>query len=227
MTILILVMAHNTDDENFTVFKNLWDLTIKNATEKKIPIDIKYLYSDELQVESYKVVENKIISNCPENYWYSLLIKFLNGVDFFLKEDYTFVFKTNLSTIVNLEIFYNYCLNIDKNRNFIYDGVVDTYENYLFCSGAGFLLNRASAKLILDNLNLVSDKWTDDIFVGFVLNKKHGVIPNGRGLKREDILSINTPIDVLKVKNASHIRIKIRQFDYDSVVAKKIYNILN
>jgi hypothetical protein len=55
-----------------------------------------------------------------------------------------------------------YCQSIPNERKFVYDGVVGFYEGFKFCSGAGFLLNSNSVKLILDSKNLLDEnptKW--------------------------------------------------------------------
>ena len=81
--ILILVMAHSTEDAVFNSYKNAWDKKIKIFSDKKYLIDTLFLYSNENIKDNYFVVDNILYSKCKENYWHSLLIKTLNGLDYF------------------------------------------------------------------------------------------------------------------------------------------------
>ena len=46
MKILVLVMAHETDDKVFNEYKKIWDKQIKENIKENYPIDVFYLYSD-------------------------------------------------------------------------------------------------------------------------------------------------------------------------------------
>ena len=43
------------------------------------------------------------ITKCVENHWFSLILKVMSGFDYFNKNDFDYVFKTNLSTIINFD----------------------------------------------------------------------------------------------------------------------------
>ena len=226
MKILILVMYHESNDENFINYKEVWDKQLIDIKNTNYPIDIKFLTTDQNINTNYIVKNNELISNCEENYWHSLLLKVLNGFDFFIKNEYDLVFKTNISTIINFKKFYEYCLSLDKSRKFIYDGVIGKYQDYSFCSGAGMLLNKESVNLLFNKLDIVSDEWTDDIFIGYVLNKLYGIEPCDL-LNRFDILHKNTTITNELINSYSHIRIKIRDENYDKQYTNLVYNILH
>jgi hypothetical protein len=220
--ILVLVMAHNQSDEVFKNYKRVWDLKIDNV-RNRLPIDIIFLYADENITEEYKLIGNHLTTKHEENYWSALLHKVISGFKYFSKSDYDLVFKTNLSTLINFDKFYEYCrgLNVD---NFIYQGFIGEYDGYKFCSGAGMLLNKRSVDLVLDNLNLVNEKWTDDIFIGFVLNKLNNIMPEYAGLNRLDITQDTRLPDNLKTY--THIRIKIRRDDKDILYTNKVFNLI-
>jgi hypothetical protein len=219
MKVLILTMAHETDDEVFTNYKRVWDAQI---TSQKYPIDVLYLYTDEALTDDYVIRENQLITKYPENYWEALLLKVLNGFDYFVKSDYDLVFKTNLSTIINYDVFYQYCLNLDKSRKYVYDGV----SGGNFVSGAGMLLNKESAQLVLNHRDLFGPSWTDDLFIGHVLCDLYGIVIESGGLTRYDI---TTPADLATeelVKSRSHIRIKVRRGNRDIEMTDEVYEIL-
>lgn len=227
MKILVLIMSHYTENPVFINHKEIWEKIIIISKNKKLPIDFLFLFSDENLNTDFAIKKNELISNCVENYWDSLLIKSMNGFEYFLKSDYDLVFKTNLSTILNLDNFYHTCNMISTSkRKFIYDGFVGVYDGYKFSSGAGMLLNKNSVELILQHKNEISEKWTDDIFFGFILNKKHNIEPFYGNLLRYDIINQNQIIDKSLVKNVTHIRIKVRKDNQDIAYTNQIYNIL-
>lgn len=218
-------MAHQTKDEIFLNHKKIWLDQIEHFKGKN-EIEFKFLYTDKSINDEYEINGLDLISKCDENYWLSLAIKTINGFDFFIKKDYDLVFKTNLSTIINFNEFIKYCENTIKSRDTIYDGIVGAIDGYKFCSGAGMLLNKKTANIVLQNKKLLNDKWTDDTFIGYVLNKLNNIDTNKGGLNRLDILSQNQYIYPNQVLNNTHIRIKIRSGDADIKYSNLIYKIL-
>jgi hypothetical protein len=88
------------------------------------------------------------------------------------------------------------------------------------------LLNKNSVKLILCNLDKVDIKWTDDLFIGYILNGLNGIAPSDSGLTRLNIINENHEINNDDVILNTHIRIKIRKFDYDAKYTNLVYEIL-
>lgn len=225
MKILVLIMSHKTDDNIFVNYKRIWDEQISNL--KFSNFEFKFLYSDENISEEYQIQGNNLITNCVENYWSSLLLKVMSGFDYFIKNDFDLVFKTNLSTIINFDKFYEYCEQILKSREFIYDGMVGNYQNYYFCSGAGMLLNKSSVNLILNNKWRIDDTWTDDIFIGFILNNLNGIQPNEGNLNRFDIVNQHSKFSKEDITNHTHIRIKVRINELDITYSNLVHKYLN
>jgi hypothetical protein len=225
MKILVLIMSHETNDSNFLNYKRIWDEQIFNLDSSKFNIEFKFLYSNNEISEEYLIQDNNLITRCNEDYWFSLILKVMSGFDYFIKNDFDLVFKTNLSTIINFEKFYEYCEQIPKTREFVYDGVVGNYEVYLFCSGAGMLLNKKSVNLVLNSKEHLNESWTDDIFIGFILNKLNNIRPCSL-LTRFDINTSNTQINEDTIKSSSHIRIKVRSGNLDEYYTNIVYNIL-
>ena len=96
MKVLVLVMAHETEDAVFKGYKDVWDKKLSIIKNKGYNIDVLFLYSDENLSEKYTIVDNNLYTKCKENYWNSLLLKSMSGLDFFIKNEYDLVFKTNL-----------------------------------------------------------------------------------------------------------------------------------
>lgn len=226
MKILVLIMAHYTQDEVFEKYKKIWDKIIRISKTQNLPFKFLFLYSDENIKEEYIISDDCLISKCVENYWDSLLIKTINGFDFFISNDFDLVFKTNLSTVLNLENFKNYCLETYKSDRYVYDGLIGQYKNFKFVSGAGMLLNKKSVNLILNNKSEVSKDWTDDIFFGYILNNKNNIIPTYGELKRYDLIYSGQSIDISQVRSATHIRVKVREGNKDVEFINRVYEIL-
>lgn len=225
MKILVLIMSHKTDDNVFLNYKKIWEEQISNL---KFPnFEFKFLYSDNDIPEEYKTQGNNLITKCVENYWNALLLKVINGFDYFIRNDFDLVFKTNLSTIINFEKFYEYCEQIPKSKEFIYDGIVGNYGDYHFCSGAGILLNKSSVNLILNNKWRIDNTWTDDIFIGFILNKLNGIVPNEGNINRFDIVNEQSQFSREDIINHTHIRVKIRINDLDIIYSNLVHDYLN
>lgn len=205
--ILVLVMSHESDDYVFKNYKRVWQEQINIEKENHKEIKVFFLYSDDSLVNDYQVIDDKLISNCKENYWNSLLIKTLNGFKYFLDSDFDLVFKTNLSTIINYDKFVDYCNKI-KDRDYIYDGIIGDTGSYKFCSGAGMLLNKKTVNIVLDNISDISEEWTDDTFIGYTLYK-NGIVPYNNGLNRLDLIYSDMIVDSNSVKNHTHIRVKV------------------
>lgn len=222
--VLILVMSHN-GDTSFDSYKKIWEKKSEEM-KNKFPMDVLFLYSDNTVVSDYEINGNKLISKCEENYWQALLTKLMNGLDYFLKNDYDLVFKTNLSTFVNPTPFYEHVTKNCNNREYVYDGIVGSYEDFNFVSGAGILLNRKSCELIVNHKNLINDKWTDDIFLGYVLNKLNKVTPNTGNLKRFDLIKPEESFDFETVKDYPHIRVKVRKGSWDGFYFDKLFNLI-
>jgi hypothetical protein len=225
MKILVLIMSHETTDSNFVNYKRIWDKQISNLDTTKFNIEFKFLYSDNGISEEYLIKGDNLITKCVENYWYALLLKVMSGFDYFIQNDFDLVFKTNISTIINFEKFYEYCVQIPHSREFIYDGVVGQYQDYSYCSGAGMLLNKKSVFFVLNSKEYLNEQWTDDIFIGFVLNKLNGIQPCGF-LTRFDIIGPNTQVNEDVIKSSSHIRIKVRSGNLDEHYTNVVYSIL-
>lgn len=134
MKILILIMSHNTTDKSFVNFKRIWDEQILKLNTSKFNFEFKFLYSDNEISEEYQIQGNNLITKCVEDYWYSLLLKVIKGFEYFTQNDFDLVFKTNLSTIINFDKFYEYCEKISEYREYVYDGLVGYYQGYNFCS---------------------------------------------------------------------------------------------
>ena len=215
-------MSHNDGSDVFNNYKKIWDQKIE-LIKNCLPIDVLFLYSDENIQSEYILSGDNLISKCQENYWSALLTKTINGFRYFKDSNYDLVFKTNLSTIVNFDKFYQYCSSLNCD-GFIYEGKIGNHLDYSFCSGAGMLLNKNTVQIVLDNSDKINPSWTDDIFIGFILDKLNNIIPKDAGLTRFDILNdVNLTNDI---KEYTHIRVKIRNNNKDIVYTNSVFDLI-
>ncbi len=222
--ILFIVLYHTNEDPVLKNFKEVWEKKVFFLEQKSCKV--LFLQCNNFVEKDYVISSNNMFITCFENYWDSLLKKTLAGLEFFIDSNYDLVFKCNISTFINIGPFLDYCDKLPDERYYIYDGVVGERENYFFCSGAGMLLNKNSCKLILENKELINTEWTDDIFFGFVLNKINSLNVNEGNLKRLDLLIPNLDINKSFVDKFTHIRVKVKKDNWDTIYFEKLFNLI-
>ena len=138
--------------------------------------------------------------------------------------------KTNLSTFLNIDVFYNFFLNDENiNTEYLYSGTIGEYNRYYFCSGANMLLNKNTVKIILDNIDKISSEWTDDIFFGYILNKLNNITPIEKEYERFDIIKYQNRDHYINNQNIDLyrcIRVKVRDDNnyYDKIYFELLYD---
>ena len=115
-----------------------------------------------------------------------ILHKTVEALSFFLRErssliipPYNFIWRTNLSSVLDFEGLQRYLGTI--NSSGFYGGYVgkalSVGENIFFASGAGFLMSRDVAEYLV--LNKDSLRWDliDDVAIGALLEPRYGIVP--------------------------------------------------
>ena len=108
-----------------------------------------------------------------------ILYKTVEALSYFLSFDYDFVWRTNLSSVLDFEGLQRYLGTI--NSSGFYGGYVgkalSVGENIFFASGAGFLMSRDVAEYLV--LNKDSLRWDliDDVAIGALLEPRYGIVP--------------------------------------------------
>lgn len=140
--------------------------------------------------------------------------------------EFDYVFRTNASSVLNLNKFYNYIL---ANNNIKCGGIIGTCVETKFISGAGILLNYDICNELVINENQLNYDIIDDVAIGLYLcSKNYNFTP----LKRFDF--VNDPHLSKNRQNTFndnyHFRCKCNNYKLTCVtaknVAKKIYNFL-
>lgn len=108
-----------------------------------------------------------------------ILHKTVEALSYFLSFDYNFIWRTNLSSVLDFEGLQRYLGTI--NSSGFYGGyvgkTVSVGENIFFASGAGFLMSRDVAEYLV--LNKDSLRWDliDDVAIGALLEPRYGIVP--------------------------------------------------
>jgi hypothetical protein len=119
--------------------------------------------------------------------------------------DYDFVWRTNLSSVLDFDGLIRYCNGVVEqrevskhkklsyeshkvlqHREVLYAGYIGWAENseleadvdsYIrFASGAGFLLSRETVQYLLDNESLLKRYLIDDVAIGLLLEPQFGIV---------------------------------------------------
>ena len=136
----------------------------------------------------------------------AILTKTLDSLDYFLKNGYDFIIRTNLSSLWNFSLLLKYLGSLSNQK--IYNGIVETYDNRIkYLSGAGFIMSYDVAKLLVDNRELAEEcKIIDDVDIGYALNKLN--IEPSSGFR----INFFSPMSVRFDDNAYHYRFEFSNF---------------
>jgi hypothetical protein len=110
-----------------------------------------------------------------------ILHKTVEALSYFLSFDsaFDFVWRTNLSSVVDYAGLHKYVSNLDKNTGF-YGGYVGKAQDIFFVSGAGFLMSRDVAEYLVANKASLRYDLIDDVAIGALLEPKFGIVPIDR-----------------------------------------------
>lgn len=180
MKIIFLIIAH--DAENYNDLQKHWEVymnthpNIKSYFIKlKQNIDKPYLENNTIYTEGMESIIPGIIKKTTQSIKYLIDNKF----------EFDYIFRTNLSSVIKLDHFYNTILSLGTVQC---AGVINKHENNSFLSGAGMLLNNQICKHLITDKTLDYDTY-DDVAIGKFLIKNNYIMTP---LKRSDYF-INNP----------------------------------
>jgi hypothetical protein len=102
--------------------------------------------------------------NIPEGLSH-LTIKMIAGFEVLEELGYEFVYRTTLSTVINLDLLLNYanCLGLRKE---VYAGYLVDFNTHPFISGSSTLLNAKAIKVLSQNRRRLNFARLDDVAIG-------------------------------------------------------------
>jgi len=160
MEIIILILANDSD--HYLECQNLW------RSYMNLHPNIKsYFIKLDPQITTDILLDNNtIFIKGNESFVPGCLIKTINSIDFLLKtQNFDFIFRTNMSSVLDLHKFYNL---LDNYKN-DYSGKIGYHNNIKFASGAGMLLSKQLCYTLINSKNTLDYNLLDDVSIGFLL----------------------------------------------------------
>ena len=179
---ILNLILYNIDDK-FDQMKNI--LTEYN---KKHNINSYfYCYTSNISTP-YEIVDDVLYISGKETYIPGILEKTLDALEIFKNEDYDYVIRSNISTVINYEELFKYLQKgkFDYGGPLYYVGnYVDLqagmteeknakYKNCHFVSGICIIFSKNAVKLLIDNKkDVLSYGLIDDVAIGVYLHDKN------------------------------------------------------
>ena len=220
--IILLVIASRSEFYD-KIILNHWIRYIKYVEEnyKNVKIYLifgKNKFGKNTNIDKFDIIrENILILDNEDTLIPGIYNKTINAFKKInLSYDYKFVFRTNLSSFIRINLLVEKINTISS----IY-GVIGNHGGINFVSGAGMLLNRENIEYILSNQNKINKNLPDDVALSSIFNismKKENNL-------RYDFLNNNLDIDIKTIEKYYHFRIKNKNRDNDLIIFDKLYNI--
>lgn len=167
MKIVILIIAHDYPYE-YVEMQNNWRKYMHSHSEIKSYFIKGKKYDG--QQEKIIVENDTLYINTDENFIPGILKKTIIAFKWAKKYlDFKYIFRTNLSSVVDLSKLYNFCIT----NNFNYAGAIGDHNGVRFASGAGFFVSKQCIKYIMKNKkNNISYNIIDDVSLGKLLTQE-------------------------------------------------------
>ena len=136
-----------------------------------------------------------------------ILHKTVEALSYFLSLNsaFDFVWRTNLSSVVDFDGLHKYVSNIDKHTGF-YGGYVGKAQDMFFASGAGFLMSRDVAEYLVANKASLRYDLIDDVAIGALLEPKFGIVPIDRCWIQTGVENIRKDVFHYRCESYMHAR---------------------
>lgn len=198
MILIILILANDTD--MYLKMQEKWKYYMnKHSFIKSYFIK----YKDDLQ-ENIIQTEDTIYIKGTETLIPGCLDKTIKSIEYLLnKFDFDFIFRTNMSSVIDLNKLYNL---IDNNIEC--GGIIGNCNGQQFISGAGILMNKKICQLLINNKNYLNYNIIDDVAIGKFFTDKNVKI---KELTRFEAYNYENNIELIKkenIKNYYHFRCK-------------------
>jgi len=220
MKLVILILAN--DNNTYLPMQKLWQ-TYMNTHPHVKSYFIKY--NENLQHDI--VLDNDtIFIKGRESYIPGCLDKTIKSIEYVLKNfEFDFIFRTNMSSVVDLNILYKLL-----NKDIECSGVIGDCGGQKFVSGAGILISKDTCKLLVDMKSSLNYNVLDDVSIGQFLVKNN---INIKPLTRFDVLNYYNNVNLItkdSIHNFYHFRCKTDGNNNDTVffmkhIIKLLYNI--
>jgi hypothetical protein len=238
MKTVILVIASTNTPLYIHYIKTYWTTLIDYTNYKKPDIDVFLLFNGDTDEKYYKHIRNNVIIDTNKTTRSpGILQKTIYAFEK-LQHKYDVFFRTNLSSIINIDSLEKYI----TNNKVIYSGGIiwhnalrenikaynlidditelDSYPGNTFISGSGFLLNRDEVRNLIKQKNKIRFDIIDDVSIGLMM-LKYQDIPHFT----EIIISGTSLKDKIKQINKNRIHTRLQWFTLEE--ARELWNSLS
>ena len=144
----------------------------------------------------------------------TLGVKMLSAYKYIYQENYDYIFKTTLSSLVNEKAFMALVEELPRDR-LVYGGTPVNFGKHPFASGSNTLLNRPALEFIFDNMSQWNHGFLDDVAMGRIFEGITGITPIA-SLHIDSMEQIST-ISAQVMKQTIHFRCKSRSIPRNDV----------
>lgn len=226
MKLIILILA--SDNEFYIKCQELWRSYMNTHNN----IQSYFIKLNNNINEDVLLKDDTIFIKGEESLVPGCLYKTIKSIEYILQNEnfeFDYIFRTNMSSVVDLNKFYELLCN---SNNFNYSGIIghcvkrDNIEvNSDFISGAGILMSKNICKQLIDSKELLNYNLIDDVSIGVLLKNADVKLTS---LTRFEAFNYENNVDLINeelIKDFYHFR--CRSSDYCTIeLMKKIISIV-
>lgn len=159
--------------------------------------------------------DGRIIWEGPENYAF-MAQKTISAMALMLEreEKFTHFLRTNNSSVWDFSTMLEFLKT--RQGGDLYAGVIGTYGKFSFASGAGILMDRNTAKLVVENRKVLAYQYVDDVTLGeFLFSRK--------GIDIQKLARVDAPFEAEAMDYGFHYRCKQGDLTVSNMLAVEKY----
>jgi tetratricopeptide (TPR) repeat protein len=200
---VINLILYSENDPMYIEIKELLSKFLKSKGIKHY----FYIFKPDI-TDDYFLDDNILYIKGEESYIPGILDKTIKALEFIKDNDYDYVVRSNISTIINFEILKYYLNDFDFGGPLIYtachenhiSGMIgknfELYKDLGFISGTCIILSKKGVNFIIDNRKkLMEYTVVDDVAIGALINTSYEVRNNILKIKRcgtNNLLFVNS-----------------------------------
>ena len=220
MNIIILIIASDAAPK-YIAMQKLWKKYMNSYPNIK-----SYFIKNKQELDQDLVVnenENTIYVKGEESIIPGILHKTIKVFEYCAQHmQFDFMYRTNLSSFIDLDKAYKYIQNNGHNFNYAGCGIYYYWNNPICASGCGFILSKKGLNTLLYLKHLLNYNENDDVAIGHVLIKIYDIYD----IKRYDVVNVNDKIFSQETTtNIFHFRCKSdKNNNNTNTLLEKIYD---